>query len=379
MANRAESSAAEARIASQHHALDAALTDSGTSALVLALRILVGEGGTVALPGYGCIDLTAAALLARVRVRLYDLDPYTLSPDLDSLARALRRGVDAVVVAPLHGYPCDMKGVIAAASERGVPVIEDAAQAAGAQLDGASVGSFGALSVLSFGRGKGMTGGAGGALLLHDGAWAMQFHAAVERLLPATTEWRTLTVATAQWAFGRPRLYSIPSALPMLHLGEMVYRPAHEPRRLTRAAVAMLDHAARMNEAELARRREHAMELTDLARSAGVRTPALVPGGSPGYLRFVILDERGTKTAAPELGIFRGYPLTLGQHDQLQPVLHPDERYSEQLGGSQLLRGSLLTLPTHSLLTLQDRQLLASWLSDERGRLAMPVRVTVLT
>ena len=44
------------------------LVDSGTSALVLALRLAVGEGGTVAFPGYACVDLAAAAHFAGVRV-----------------------------------------------------------------------------------------------------------------------------------------------------------------------------------------------------------------------------------------------------------------------------------------------------------------------
>ena len=65
------------------------LTDSGTSALVLALRAAVPSGGTVGFPAYGCVDLVAAALFAGVRIRLYDIDPATLSPDLDSVRRVV--------------------------------------------------------------------------------------------------------------------------------------------------------------------------------------------------------------------------------------------------------------------------------------------------
>jgi dTDP-4-amino-4,6-dideoxygalactose transaminase len=144
---------------------DALLTDSGTSALILALRRIAPQG-IVALPAYGCIDLTTAALGAGVRVRLYDIDPVTLSPDLDSVRAALRRGVDAIVVTHLYGYPADMFGVASLAAEAGVPVIEDAAQGAGGTLRGSLLGSIGDVSVLSFGRGKGMTGGSGGALLV---------------------------------------------------------------------------------------------------------------------------------------------------------------------------------------------------------------------
>src|SRR5205814_4557558 len=101
-------------------ASDALLTDSGTSALILALRALVRPGGTIAYPGYSCIDLTSAAVGAGTRVRLYDVDPRTLSPDLESLKSALHRGVDAIVVAHLYGYPADVQAVQELAESYGV-------------------------------------------------------------------------------------------------------------------------------------------------------------------------------------------------------------------------------------------------------------------
>src|SRR5574340_1398145 len=123
------------------------LTDSGTAALVLALRLAAGEGRTVALPGYACVDLAAAARFAGVRVRLYDLDPHTLGPDLDSVAAVLTRGADAVVVAHLYGMPADVRAVEELAARHGVPVIEDAAQAAGGALGGRPLGALAGLSI----------------------------------------------------------------------------------------------------------------------------------------------------------------------------------------------------------------------------------------
>src|SRR5437762_3027348 len=95
----------------RYDASDALLTDSGTSALVLALLAVGPPGGTVAYPDSGCIDLTAGAVRAGIHVRLYDLDPTTLSPDLDSVGRVISRGVDAIVVAHLYGYPADVEAV----------------------------------------------------------------------------------------------------------------------------------------------------------------------------------------------------------------------------------------------------------------------------
>ena len=140
----------------QFAASECVLTDSGTSALVLALRMLLPKNGVVALPGYGCVDITSAVQYAGVKARLYDIDPRTLSPDLDSLQRAIQRGVDAVLVAHYYGYPADMAGVRALTSRAGIPVLEDAAQAASGSLDGQPLGSLGDVSILSFGRGKGL-------------------------------------------------------------------------------------------------------------------------------------------------------------------------------------------------------------------------------
>src|SRR5207253_7558948 len=58
---RVDREALERQLASTYQAQAALVTDSGTSALVLALRAAVADNATVAMPGYGCIDLIAAA------------------------------------------------------------------------------------------------------------------------------------------------------------------------------------------------------------------------------------------------------------------------------------------------------------------------------
>lgn len=352
-----------AALTERHGARRVVLTDSGTSALVLALRMLVGEGGTVALPGYACIDLTAAAVYAGVRVRLYDLDPVTLGPDFASLERAIERGVHAVVAAHLYGYPVDMDGVRRLADAASVPVIEDAAQGAGATLHGRLAGSFGALSVLSFGRGKGMTGGAGGALLLHDPLLERVFDHATQRLRPALRGAAPLAGAAAQWLLGRPSLYAIPSGLPMLRLGEMVYHHAHEPRSISSGAAAMLRVSLRLDAREIEHRRGVAADLAAAAESAGIGAVRPIPGAVPGYLRFPVVDERPQVCPNPSLGILRGYPCTLLEHLQLEPLLQLGER-REPLRGSRILARALLTLPTHSLVRTRDRRALTAWIGS---------------
>lgn len=338
------------------------LTDSGTSALVLALRILVGRGGTVAFPGYACVDLAAAARYAGVRVRLYDIDPATLSPDLDSVSRVLKHGVAAVVVAHAYGFPADVPGVAELALAHGASVIEDAAQAAGGALRGRPLGSFGALTVLSFGRGKGITGGSGGALLAITPGLAERLES-IERAGPIRAGWRDVTVATAQWALGRPVLYFIPSAIPGLRLGEMVFHPAHEPRAISSAAAALVRASLPAAEQEVAARRQNAAALmAEVVNGNGLAAIQPVSGGMSGYLRFPVRDLR-YRAEAPRLGILRGYPRTLAEQPELRPSLYPND--TPPVGATELRR-SLFTLPVHSLVTRRDVSELAKWLRSPK-------------
>src|SRR5439155_325596 len=98
-------------------------------------------------------------------VRQPPVHPPLPSPELDSLTAALTAGARLVVVTSLYGVPVQWRAVLECAAAVGAAVIEDAAQGFGASWLGRPLGSLGAVSVLSFGRGKGWTGGRGGALL----------------------------------------------------------------------------------------------------------------------------------------------------------------------------------------------------------------------
>lgn len=341
------------------------LTDSGTSALVMALRLAAGNGGTVAFPGYGCIDLAAAALLAGVRVRLYDLDPATLGPDLGALERTLRRGVDAMLVAHLYGYPVAMRDVTALAATYGVPLIEDAAQAAGGTFADRALGSFGDLSVLSFGRGKGTAGGSGGALVANSDRWSARVEALGESASRTRRAgWRDLAAAAAQFLLGRPALYALPRAIPRLRLGEMVYKPAHEPLGMSHASAALVRDALVHAGAETAIRRANAVRLALIVRRSATLEPiSPVAGAAPGFLRLPVRDL-GRREPAPLLGVMRGYPLALDEQQPLQLVLHAGEPATH---GSHELRRTLFTIPTHSMLSERDHHAIAGWMAEPRG------------
>ncbi|HKV49941.1 MAG TPA: DegT/DnrJ/EryC1/StrS family aminotransferase [Gemmatimonadaceae bacterium] len=331
------------------------LTDSGTSALVLALRLAVGKGNAVAIPGYACFDVAAAVRFAKTKARIYDVDPNTLSPDLDSLDAALRRGVSAVLVAHLYGYPVDLYGVLELARRYGVPVVEDAAQGIGATYDGHPLGTFGALSVLSFGRGKGVTGGRGGALLVNDDRFDGAAADAATVLGTPRHGWSELFVSTAQWILGRPWAYGVPSRIPWLHLGETVYHAAHEPRSMSVVAATLVQRAPEQS----AQRRRVADVLARAVEEGGaVGAVAVVDKARPGYLRYAIIDS-GLRSPRPDLGVLRGYPKNLADLESLRPSLVGGD---DPTPGVARLTRALFTVPTHALVRSSDLEQIIEWL-----------------
>ena len=348
-------------LCTRYGAVDALLTDSGTSALILALRTILPRGGTVAYPSYSCIDLTAAAVGAEAHVRLYEIDPITLSPDLESVRSAIGRGVDAIVVAHLYGYPADVIGVRNLAAEHGIPVIEDAAQGAGGSLCGARLGSFGDVTILSFARGKGTTGGSGGAILAKTPALAEWLRVARADLKPGLHGGLDVLNLAAQRLFSHPSLYRFPASVPGLKLGEMVYRAPRPPRAMSAASAAVLRSTLELEEREISNRRQRARYLLSRLR-AGPRVASVraIMGGEPGFLRLPLLDTYGRLRPRPDLGVLHGYPMTLEEHQPLRPLLLGGERAGT---GARQLRDNLFTAPTHSGVDWSDLDQVSRWLN----------------
>ena len=340
-------------------ACDVLLTDSGTSALTLALRGVP----RAALPAYSCYDVATAAEGARCDVVLYDVDPRTLGPDPDSLRSAIRGGASAIVVAPLYGIPVDMDMVAAIAAPEGAAIIEDAAQAGGARLRGRAVGSFGCASVLSFGRGKGTTGVGGGALLAHDADGRRLLESARGAVGRASRGVGRLPSSVGQWLLGRPAAYGLPAALPFLRLGETIHRWPAPPRRAPALSLGILSRTLPLASGEREVRCATGARYAAAARgSPRISVPESPEGGEPGYLRFPVICSDAKWFAVPaarRLGVMAGYPRALS--DLPRFAAHVSNRGWEFKGARTLAR-HLATLPTHSRVTDAERQELELWL-----------------
>ena len=142
-------------------------TSSGTAALHLALLSLgVGQGDEVLLPSYVCSAPLHAVYHSGATPVLVDVDPATGNMDPHDLKKRLTPKSKAIIVVHLFGLPVNLNEIVSL----GLPVIEDCAQALGAELKGKKVGTLGRVAICSFYATKIITTGEGGMLLSHDGA-----------------------------------------------------------------------------------------------------------------------------------------------------------------------------------------------------------------
>jgi dTDP-4-amino-4,6-dideoxygalactose transaminase len=156
---------------------------NGTVALELALHAFgIGPGDEVITTPRTFIASASAAVLRGARPVLADVDRDSGNITAATIARVLTPRTRAIIVVHLAGWPCEMDPIMELARQHDLIVIEDCAQAHGAQYRGRMVGSIGHAGAFSFCQDKIMTtAGEGGMLVLQDEAawkraWAFRDH-----------------------------------------------------------------------------------------------------------------------------------------------------------------------------------------------------------
>jgi dTDP-3-amino-3,4,6-trideoxy-alpha-D-glucose transaminase len=158
---------------------------NGTDAITIALRALgVGPGDAVVVPSFTFYASVEAVVNAGAVPVFCDVDPDTRNVTVDTVRAALTPQTKAVVAVDLFGCPAPVPELRA---ELGLPVLEDAAQAAGARLDGRMAGALGDVATFSFYPSKNLgCFGDGGAIATEDEriaelARALRFHGSVDK------------------------------------------------------------------------------------------------------------------------------------------------------------------------------------------------------
>lgn len=150
-----EVAAFEEEFAAYSNALYGIAVNSGTSALHLALLAAgVGPGDEVITVPCTFVATTAAILYAGAKPVFVDVDPITYTMDPSRIEGAIGPRTKAILPVHLYGNPADMDAILSIARRHGLAVIEDAAQAHGAEYKGQRCGSVGDLGCFSFYPGK---------------------------------------------------------------------------------------------------------------------------------------------------------------------------------------------------------------------------------
>lgn len=142
---------------------------NGTAALDVALKSLeIGEGDEVITTPFSFIASSNCVLFQNARPVFGDIKQDTFNLDPDSVKERINKNTKAILPVHLFGQPADMVAIGEIAEDYGLYLIEDCAQAHGAELNGRKVGSLGDIGTYSFYPTKNMTTGEGGMIVTDD-------------------------------------------------------------------------------------------------------------------------------------------------------------------------------------------------------------------
>ncbi|MBM0256505.1 DegT/DnrJ/EryC1/StrS aminotransferase family protein [Micromonospora sp. 4G55] len=293
---------------------------SGTSALHLALLACgIGPGDEVIVPSFTFGATAHAVVHAGATPVFADIAPETLTLDPDAVSAAITTRTAAIVPVHLFGHPAAMDRLVALAARHHLALVEDAAQAAGAALDGTPIGSFGHAAAFSFYPTKNMHSIEGGMVATSDIQTAQRLRLLRNQGLSGRYEYEVVGY--------NARMTDVAAAVGRTQLASLAWWTA--------------------------RRRANAAYLDDHLQ--GVATPTVAPGADPVYHQYVVrADNRDLlRERLASVGIQTGvhYPL---------PV-HRSHAYARpyELPHTERAATEVLSLPVHPHLTTTELAYLA--------------------
>jgi dTDP-4-amino-4,6-dideoxygalactose transaminase len=269
------------------------MTSSCTSALEMAaLLCRIGPGDEVIMPSFTFVSTANAVVRLGARPVFVDIRPDTLNIDESRIAEAITPRTRAIIPVHYAGVGCAMDAILAIAEEHGLRVIEDAAQAVNAFIDGKALGSLGHLGAFSFHETKNFTCGEGGALCVNDPSLIERAEIIREK---GTNRSRFLRGLVDKYTWVDVGSSYLPSEIACAFLlGQLEEMDAITARRR-----------------ELTRLYDRLLE--PLARRGLLRLPCIPPGCSSNYHNyFVLLESERVRDAL--IAFLRGLGISTAFH-----------------------------------------------------------------
>ena len=315
-----EVTAFEEEFAAHCDAPEAIATANGTAALHAALVALgIGPGDTVLTTPFSFIASANAARLAGADVVFADIDSRTFNLDPAAVEEQLRADepIDAVIAVHLFGLPADVDRLLELRDRYDFALVEDAAQAHGATVNGETVGTFGDAACFSFYPTKNVAAGEGGMITTDRpdvAARARRFidHGRTARYEHAEVG-HNLRMSSVHAAIGRAQLERLDTAIEA--------------------------------------RRHNAEQLTDLLDQHGIETPVEPAGRRHAYHQYTIRhpDRDRLRESLADRGVQTGvyYPIPIHEQPAYDDV-------SDKFPSAERAAEEVLSLPVHPTVSTED-------------------------
>lgn len=323
--------------------------------LLLALYDAEGRGrDEVLIPAYTCYSVAAAVVKAGLKIRLYDVDVSTFNPITSSVEQNCNKKTLAIVSQHLMGSPSDIRPIANLALNIGAVHIEDAAQGFGGLLNDQKIGTIGDYGLFSFGRGKPIPLGGGGAIVSNQADFndlSVEFEVG--------QGWKILGATLLGRLIANPYLYWIAEKLP-LGLGRTVFDPNFKKGKIPKLLLNILEpmmtyfiylHQNRLNISSVY---QQIIPMSNLI---------MVPEDSiPAYPRFPVIARTGNlPKKLIQLGVRRFYPNSLNRENIIVPYIINAGQHQK---GAEIIAERLVSLPTHLAIDTQIAELIGRYLVE---------------
>ena len=169
--------------------------NSGRTALSTALKALDLKPKTeVLVPAYTCAIVFEVILRLGLKVVPVDVDPGTYNINPDHISKLITPRTEVIIPIHLFGQPCRMDKILEIAKKHNLFVIEDVAQALGVTYKKTKAGTIGDMAIFSFGPGKSMTSGEGGAIAVNNSQFRDKVTELQEKLQTPDLNWNLTVV-----------------------------------------------------------------------------------------------------------------------------------------------------------------------------------------
>jgi len=334
------------------------LTYSGRTALYVLLKAYgLKKDDEIIMPAYMCETVSQMLLDMGFKLNFVDVNQNTYNMDIEDLNKRISRNTKVILAVHMFGIPCDMCSIMDIAEDNNAIVIEDAAQAMGAEYHGQKVGTIAESGFFSFGRGKPITAMGGGVIVTNNNDIALKCRAIVSEFEQQPSNLLTFIQLLAYSSLRNRAIYNLvhkkirgEEFRVCINLDNIKYRFTAMQASIGMSQLHMLEYfnTKRQHNAEFLKNK-----LKDIK---GISLPDILDHSEPIFLRFPIqvkntilrdrlmslLEKHGIETSVV-------YPVVL-------PYLYKTNP-SEYTGAMEVVK-RVIALPTHPLLNCKHLEIL---------------------